>query len=196
MLAWIDKRLRQASGKLDLPLGGFSIILIGDFGQLPPVGDKPLYASPSSHPLSVHGHHIYKLFNTVIILEYVLCQNGTDPMIQRFREFLLQLRNSNVSRDDWEMLLQRAPHKVQDIHLFNDAIHLFYDKASVAKYNLEKLQGLRQPIAQINAIHSQGQTLTKAVIDLGQERTICWMYICGFVSITYTRMWCNSANAL
>ena len=29
-----------------------------------------------------------------------------------------------------------------------------YDKASVAKYNLEKLQGLRQPIAQINAIHT------------------------------------------
>ena len=95
------------------------------FGQPPPVGDKPLYAPPSSHPPFVHGHHIYKLFNTVIILEYVLKQNGTDPMIQRFREFLLQLHNGNVSHDDWQMLLQCAPHKVQDIHLFNDAIHLF-----------------------------------------------------------------------
>ena len=35
MLAWVNKRLRQASGKLDSPLGGFSVILFGDFRQLP-----------------------------------------------------------------------------------------------------------------------------------------------------------------
>ena len=33
MMAWIDKRLRRASGKLDCPLGGFSIILLGILGS-------------------------------------------------------------------------------------------------------------------------------------------------------------------
>lgn len=54
MLAWVDKRLRQESGKVDIPFGGFSIVLIGDFGQLPPVGDKPLYAPPSENDLSIY----------------------------------------------------------------------------------------------------------------------------------------------
>ena len=33
----------QASGREDLPYGGFIVILVGDFQQLPPVGDKPMY---------------------------------------------------------------------------------------------------------------------------------------------------------
>lgn len=40
-LCFVDRRLRQASGHLDKPFGGLSLILVGDFGQLPPVGDRP-----------------------------------------------------------------------------------------------------------------------------------------------------------
>ena len=40
---WIDRRCRQATGFLDKLLGGKSLILFGDPGQLPPVGDKPLF---------------------------------------------------------------------------------------------------------------------------------------------------------
>ena len=52
MLAWVDKRLRQATGKLECPFGGFSVLL-------PPVGDHPMYALPTSNQLSIHGFHIY-----------------------------------------------------------------------------------------------------------------------------------------
>lgn len=38
-MEWVDRRLRQASGYKDTPFGGHSVILIGDFAQLPPVGD-------------------------------------------------------------------------------------------------------------------------------------------------------------
>ena len=36
-LAWVDKRLRQATGKLHEPLGEIFVVLLGDFAQLPPV---------------------------------------------------------------------------------------------------------------------------------------------------------------
>lgn len=44
MTAWIDKQLRQATTHLDKPSGGTSVMFIGDFAQLPPVGDRPLFA--------------------------------------------------------------------------------------------------------------------------------------------------------
>lgn len=36
-------RLQQATGRKDLITGGIHTILCGDFGQLPPVLDTPLY---------------------------------------------------------------------------------------------------------------------------------------------------------
>ena len=43
MLGQIKKILRQTSGQEDLPYSGFIVILVGNFQQLPPVGDKPMY---------------------------------------------------------------------------------------------------------------------------------------------------------
>ena len=133
MFAWVDKRLRQASARLDLPFGGFSIVMIGDFGQLPPVGDKPLYAPPSDNDLSIHGHHIYQ---PVVILEQIR-QQGTDPVAQTFRDLLLRLRNGEPTQHDWELLLQRAPHNVSNRQAFDDAVHIYYDKKS---HNLQALR--------------------------------------------------------
>ena len=89
MFAWVDKRLRQATGKLDCPFGGLSIILIGDFGQLPPVGDKSLYSQPTNSELSIHGHHIYQLFTTVVVLDQVLHQSDTTPQTNNLEIFFL-----------------------------------------------------------------------------------------------------------
>ena len=98
MLAWFDKRLRQASGKLDITFGGFSIVLIRDFGQLPPVGDKPLYALPCVNYLSIHGHHVYRLFETVVILDQMIRQQGADATAQNFLNLLARINALHSSR--------------------------------------------------------------------------------------------------
>ena len=38
-------------------------------------------------------------------------QSGSDPLAQAFRQLLLRLRDGNVSRNDWQMLLHRSPQQ-------------------------------------------------------------------------------------
>ena len=48
MLALVDLRLRQAFPNCkNQVFGGRSIILVGDFGQLPPVAELPMYSRVS-----------------------------------------------------------------------------------------------------------------------------------------------------
>ncbi|CCE30597.1 uncharacterized protein CPUR_04446 [Claviceps purpurea 20.1] len=44
----VDQRLCQVNAKPDTPFGGMSVLLSGDFVQLPPVFDKPLYKRASA----------------------------------------------------------------------------------------------------------------------------------------------------
>ena len=37
MMRWIDRRLRQSSGLMEERFGRFSVILVGNIAQLPPV---------------------------------------------------------------------------------------------------------------------------------------------------------------
>ena len=67
MLSWLDNRLRTGTGtgRQDIPFGGMPIILMGDFGQLPPVGDRPMYISGSGSVISDHGHSLHLMFDSV-----------------------------------------------------------------------------------------------------------------------------------
>ena len=53
---WIDRQCRQATALHEQLFGGKSIILIGDPGQLPPVGDKPLYHSKPTNSVGEQGY--------------------------------------------------------------------------------------------------------------------------------------------
>ena len=197
MLAWIDKRLRQATGHLDTPLGGVSVILFGDFAQLPPVGNQPLYSAVPRGSLPLHGHTIYRLFTTVIILEQTLRQSGSDLAALAFRDMLLRLRDAKVSCEDWEMLLERTPQRAKDSDKFDDAVRLFYDKSSVAEYNLTKLHCLKTPIARINAIHSDRSAASASPDDAGGLHPVVFLATQARVMLT-ANIWqevglCNGA---
>ena len=51
---------------------------------------------------------------------------------------------------------------------FDDAIRLFYDKVSAAKYNMSKLHSLRTPIARINATHLDHAAASVTPDDAGR----------------------------
>ena len=41
LLGWIDKRLKEIKEN-KFPFGGLSVIILGDWGQIPPIGADPL----------------------------------------------------------------------------------------------------------------------------------------------------------
>ena len=69
MLTQIDAHLRQAFPlQCTIPFGGCSIILLGEFGQLPPIKDIPMYAGSSV------GTALWHTFDTFITLETIFRQ--------------------------------------------------------------------------------------------------------------------------
>ena len=69
--------------------GGCSCLLFGDFGQLPPVMDLPLYTTDPRSELSDEGRAAYQTFQQAVVLDQVMCQAGQDPEQVKFRDILL-----------------------------------------------------------------------------------------------------------
>ena len=131
MMAWDDKRLRQATTHLQIPFGVISVIVIGDFSQLPPVGDRPLFVPDGT---GSHGHIIYNLFTKVVILKDVIRQSGASTESKMFREILMRLCNGQSSENYLRTLLQRTPTAANNCNEFTDATRLFYKKEDVIYY--------------------------------------------------------------
>ena len=151
---WVDKRYKQTTGCNHQVLGGKSLILFGDPGQLPPVADKPLYHAKPSNAVGEQGYQSYRMFNKVIKLTVNQRVQGMNSEQVAFRELLLRLRKGESTVDDWKLLLTRQPSAVSNLNEFKDATRLFYSNEQVANYNHDQLSKLEHPVAQINACHS------------------------------------------
>ena len=148
----IDKRCKQATGYHNKVLGGKSLILIGDPGQLPPVADKPLYHSKPSNAIGEQGYLTYKMFDAVVKLTVNQRVQGDCIKQEQFRNLLLRLRKGESNFDDWKLLLTRQPSNVINISEFDDAIRLFYSNNEVATYSHEQLTKLQESVAHMLVI--------------------------------------------
>ncbi len=171
----VDNRLRQAfPHHSNEVLGGCSCILFGDFGQLPPVMDLPLYTTVPRSSLSDLGRSAYQLFDKAIVLDQVMRQCGEDQEQVAFRNILIRLRNAELTKMDWQCLMKQTPARVSNLSDFATALRLFPTVEAVVEYNIAKLQANNQPIATIKAVHS-GPNALKASTDnaKGLEPLLC-----------------------
>jgi hypothetical protein len=147
MLSRVDARVRQAySETRDNYFGGSSVLLFGDFGQLPPVGDTPLYdlaprTGPGNHAELNNGRHIYLSITENIKLNRIIRQRGEDPQSLRFREVLQHLGGNSVIPEDIRFLNLQYIHELppQEKAVFDDALHLCPTNQMVDKINTAKL---------------------------------------------------------
>ena len=154
--------------------GGCSCLLFGDFGQLPPVMDLPLYTTDSHSELSDQGRAAYQTFQQSVVLDQVVRQAGQDPEQVQFRDILLRLRDAKVTVADWNHLMMCTPTRVQDVSPFATALHLILTVEAVVEYNVAQLQASGRPITTIKAVHT-GPNAAKAPADDagGLEAVVC-----------------------
>ncbi|XP_057843282.1 uncharacterized protein LOC131052713 [Cryptomeria japonica] len=144
LLLKIDSHLRQAfPDSQHESFGGVSIILVGDLAQLPPVMDKPIYAS---HSVALGLWHS---FTTVITLDTIFRQQGASIRQQQFRTLLHNIRNAQALQHDWQFLMcqTNATLTTQQKKDFNSSIHLFATNESARLHNRKMLKELNLPIA-------------------------------------------------
>ena len=151
---WVDKRCKQTTACYNKLLGGKSLILFGDPGQLPPVADKPLYHAKSSNGVGEQGYQTYRMFDQVVKLTVNQRVQGMSSEQVTFRDLLLRLRKGESTIEDWKLLLTRQPSAITNLDEFKDATRLFYSNEQVADYNHDQLNKLDHPVAKINARHS------------------------------------------
>ena len=155
LLGQVDNRLCQLfPHKADTLFGGCSCFLFGDFGQLPPVMDLPLFTTVSRSHLSNQGSAAYQQFDQAIVLNQAMRQSRQHPDQVLFRDILLRLRNAQLTIDDWKLLMTQTPAQVNDLTPFHSALHLHPTIEAVVEHNVAKLRTSGQPVATVKAVHS------------------------------------------
>ncbi|GBC05303.1 hypothetical protein RclHR1_06170007 [Rhizophagus clarus] len=178
------ERLKQLQDKLsdqafsernNEPFGGRSVILFGDFGQLSPVLDLPMYADNKRDALSNSGLAVYKQLKKVYKFKIIQHQSGNSKEQQELKGIFLRLRNGEPSIEDWIILTTRIEDKLSVIERneFSNALFLLTKWSEVNAVNIDQLRSLDVPIAKIQAIHTGGNEAKKVDSDTAHRLKAC-----------------------
>ncbi|KAF6523203.1 hypothetical protein HZS61_014731 [Fusarium oxysporum f. sp. conglutinans] len=151
-LSWIDDRLREAfPSRNEEFFGGLNILLVGDFFQLPPVLQKPLYYDKEVQGVEIKGRNAYRRFDKTVFLKVVQRQRGDDQ--EAFRTALGELRLLQLSKESWKLLSSRVQAKLDDreVARFVNALRVYATKDRVNEYNHYHLDRLSRPAIQVTA---------------------------------------------
>uniref|UniRef100_T1IVW9 ATP-dependent DNA helicase n=1 Tax=Strigamia maritima TaxID=126957 RepID=T1IVW9_STRMM len=150
LLLKIDQRLRQAKPEsADVQFDGLFVYLFGDFAQLPPVGDKPLYSTVYLNH-HVQAKALYLSFKKAFILTSIMRQVGDDQI--QFKHVLFHIANGCIDMDDYNLISTRFLENNYDLReIFNDSVHLMGKNVDIDEFNYRKLQDSNLPEKHNNA---------------------------------------------
>ena len=180
-LTWINRRLQQASGKMHVPFGGYSVLLMGDFDQLQqPVCGRALFQKPEPEK-----------DNTGFLLD-----RNSKKQFFCFKQMLKCLSRGNVKRSHWKFLMKRSVNAVssKDKNEFKDALLLFTTNEKCAEHNLQRLKALGNPIAVMHGRHIPQQAKTGTSEQAGRSSAI--FALCKGAKVMLTRNLCTEQGLI
>ena len=97
LLMQIDSRLRDIFGEPNIPFGGMSIICIGDFHQLPPVGGSYAFNPFGNHPKEkLAGPTLWKKFKIFELAEIMRQRDDKVNVKEKCIIFTSSLNNNTI----------------------------------------------------------------------------------------------------
>ena len=187
LFGWIDRGCRQATC-VNQPFGGLSIILVGDVGQLPSVGDKVLYHSKPLVEVGLQGYLSYREFRVVVKLRQN--ERAKELSEEKFRDLQFRLRDGQSTKEDWELLLSRNPHNFTASYLEPYSVRLAFGNSAVAEHNFVKLKNVGCPVITIKAKHSDSKAAKLSPDEFGGLEPV--MHICIGAKVMLTRSLCTA----
>ena len=174
-----DRRLHQAFPQhADEILGDLPAIFLGDFAQLPPIGDTPLYSTKESRKhtaLHEEGRRVFESLNQSVTLETVYRQAGQDLEQIKFRDALMRLRTYSTTQEDFDLLSTRTWDNLtpQQRTEFDEVLHLLPTRATVDELNCRHIAALGQPVLRCKAKHNHSEAKKSSDEDAdGLEKEI------------------------
>jgi len=143
--------------------GGCSMLMFGDFGQLPPVGDTPLFdlhlrdGNSNSVLEANNGRDAYLSLTESITLNRIMRQRGEDVDTRRLHEILEHMRIQDVSDEDVELLNSRVLDDLppeERATFDDDALYLCPTNALVDELNHDPLGASNKPVLIVLALHT------------------------------------------
>jgi len=159
IFAQIDAACRHFKGKVHEPFGGISVLLFGDFGQLPPVGGKSLI---SSGQFQDHGH---LLFEQLFHIKFKLISNMRSSDAE-FGEVLENLRLGKNLQSVYRYLHQHVKPNYQFLSpTSSSTIHDSSLASSSTSSTSSSTQATNPPVFLFSRGHEVEQKNDEALIN-------------------------------
>ena len=150
LFALVNARLKEIRPhQRHQPFAGFSILLVGDWRQLAPIGDRPLYEKKTK---GSPGHQLYRLFTSALTFHEVHRQAG--PQQELFRSEIHRLATGKFNQQDWRRWESRTLDNLspsEKKEFIDHGIRACALKKDMVQHNIMKVKSLGTPFALISA---------------------------------------------